>query len=210
MSRVVSGAAIAVAVAVIVSFAVIGSSQRDVTIQDLAAGDCFFLPEDDIGLSITSFSLAECDDVLKRASSGGGVAAYVLKVGTLDESSSQFPTAKDLLQMVDERCDEFALTVPAILPLVPDDGGMSLLEVHTHVSPYRQADVSSRHEWLVASPLLRAISSVGRAPRSHRGGHGIEARIAHSSRKCSPRCAESPTLRTWPHVIVRDVLSPWR
>ena len=26
---------------------------------------------------------------------------------------------------------------------------------------------------------LRAISSVGRAPRSHRGGHGIEARIAH-------------------------------
>src|SRR4029077_18719790 len=25
----------------------------------------------------------------------------------------------------------------------------------------------------------RAISSVGRAPRSHRGGHGIEARIAH-------------------------------
>ena len=50
-----------------------------------------------------------------------GVAAYVLKVGTLDESSSQFPTAKDLLQMVDERCDEFALTVPAILPLVPDE-----------------------------------------------------------------------------------------
>ncbi len=27
-----------------------------------------------------------------------------------------------------------------------------------------------------------AISSVGRAPRSHRGGHGIEARIAHSKR----------------------------
>lgn len=26
---------------------------------------------------------------------------------------------------------------------------------------------------------VRAISSVGRAPRSHRGGHGIEARIAH-------------------------------
>ena len=85
-----------------------------------------------------------------------------------------------------------------------------LLEVHTHVSPYRPADVSSRHEWLVASPVLRAISSVGRAPRSHRGGHGIEARIAHSSRKCSPRCAESPTLRTWPDVIVRDVLSPLR
>ena len=121
MSRVVGGAAIAVAVAVIVSFAVIGSSQRDVTIQDLAAGDCFFLPKDDIGLSITSFSLAECEDVLKRASSGGGVAAYVLKVGTLDESSSQFPTAEDLLHMVDERCDEFALTVPAILPLVPDE-----------------------------------------------------------------------------------------
>ena len=85
-----------------------------------------------------------------------------------------------------------------------------LLEVHTHVSPYRQADVSSLHEWLVASPKLRAISSVGRAPRSHRGGHGIEARIAHSSRKCSPHRAESRTLRMWPRVIVRDALSPWR
>ena len=83
-----------------------------------------------------------------------------------------------------------------------------LPEVHTHVSRYRQADVSPRHEWLVASPVLRAISSAGRAPRSHRGGHGIEARIAHSWRRCSPRCADSPTLQRWPRVIVQDVLSP--
>ncbi|HBU76170.1 MAG TPA: hypothetical protein DEB38_07850 [Acidimicrobiaceae bacterium] len=121
MSRVVGGAAIAVTVAVIVSFALIGSSQRDVTIQDLTVGDCFFLPENDIGLSITSFPLAECGDVLERASSGGGVAAYVLKVGVLNGSSSQFPTAEELLQMVDERCEKFVLTVPAILPLVPDE-----------------------------------------------------------------------------------------
>jgi hypothetical protein len=110
-----------VTVAVIVSFAVIGSSQRDLTIRDLTVGDCFFLSENDIGLPITSFSLAECDDVLERASSGGGVAAYVLKVGVLDGSSSQFPTPEALLQMVDERCEKFALTVPAILPLVPDE-----------------------------------------------------------------------------------------
>ena len=121
MSRVVGGAAIAVVVAVILSFAVIGSSQRDVTIQDLAVGDCFFLAEDDFGLSITSFSLADCDDVLKRATSGQGLAAYVLEVGTIDESSLQFPTAEDLLLMVDERCDEFKSTVPAVLPLVPDE-----------------------------------------------------------------------------------------
>lgn len=121
MSRIVGGAVIAVTVVAIVLFVVLGSSQRDITIQDLAVGDCFFVAEDVIGMSITSFSLAECDDVLKRASSGGGVAAYVLKVGTLDESSSRFPMAEELLQMVDERCNEFALTVPAILPLVPDE-----------------------------------------------------------------------------------------
>jgi hypothetical protein len=27
-------------------------------------------------------------------------------------------------------------------------------------------------------------------------------------RKCSPRCADSPTLQKWPRVIVQDVLSP--
>lgn len=121
MSRVVGGAAVAVTVAMIVSFALIGASQRHVTIQNLTVGDCFFLPENNIGLSITSFSLAECDDVLERASSGGGVAAYVLKVGVLHGSSSQYPTAQELLQMVDERCEKFVSTVPAILPLVPDE-----------------------------------------------------------------------------------------
>ncbi|MEC7174071.1 MAG: hypothetical protein VXW34_00535, partial [Actinomycetota bacterium] len=50
-----------------------------------------------------------------------GLAAYVLEVGTIDESSLQFPTAEDLLLMVDERCDEFKSTVPAVLPLVPDE-----------------------------------------------------------------------------------------
>jgi hypothetical protein len=126
MPRVVGGAVIAVTVIVIVSFAMIGSSQRDVTIQDLAVGDCFFLAEDDIGLSITSFLLAECDDVLERSSSGGGVAAFVLKVGILDESSLRFPSAEELLQIVDERCNEVALTVPAILPLVPDEAAWNV------------------------------------------------------------------------------------
>lgn len=120
MSRVVGVAVVAVTAALIASFAVLGSLQRDITIQDLTVGDCFFIAEDDIGMSITSFSLAECDVVIERASSGGGVAAYVLKVGILNESS-RFPASEEVLQMVDERCNEFALTVPAILPLVPDE-----------------------------------------------------------------------------------------
>ena len=107
-------------VAVVAVFALIGSQNREVTIQDLAIGDCFVLSDDDIWNGAFSFDLISCDEALDSAANGLGVAAFVLDVGRLAEAGGKYPAETELLEMVDERCDAFVEVAPSVLPLLPD------------------------------------------------------------------------------------------
>ncbi len=120
MSRLTRLGSAVLVVAVVVVSALVGSGNREVTIRNLAVGDCFMLAGDEIENGALSFELIDCDDALDSAASGLGTAAFVLEVGQLAESGAAYPMEKELLALVDERCDPFLDVAPSVLPLLPD------------------------------------------------------------------------------------------
>jgi hypothetical protein len=120
MSRLTRLGSVVLVVAVVVVSALVGSGNREVTIRNLAVGDCFMLAGDEIENGALSFELIDCDDALDSAASGLGTAAFVLEVGQLAESGAAYPMEKELLALVDERCDPFLDVAPSVLPLLPD------------------------------------------------------------------------------------------
>jgi len=120
MSRLIRLGGVGLVVAVVVVFALFGSRNREVTIRNLAVGDCFMLTGDEIENGALSFQLIDCDDALDSAASGLGVAAFVLEVGQLAEPGARYPTEKELLALADERCAPFFDVAPSVLPLLPD------------------------------------------------------------------------------------------
>ena len=120
MSRLTGLGSAVLVVAVVVVSALVGSGNREVTIRNLAVGDCFMLAGDEIENGALSFELVDCDDALDSAASGLGTAAFVLEVGQLAESGAAYPMEKELLALVDERCDPFLDVAPSVLPLLPD------------------------------------------------------------------------------------------
>lgn len=120
MSRVTRLGGFVLVVTVVGVFALIGSQNREVTIQDLAIGDCFVFSDDDMKNGALSYELVGCDEALDLAANGFGTAAFVLEVGQLAEPNATYPTETELLELVDERCDPFLEVAPSVLPLLPD------------------------------------------------------------------------------------------
>ena len=120
MPRLTRLGSVVLVVGVVVVFALVGSRNREVTIRNLAVGDCFMLTGDEIENGALSFELIDCDDALDSAASGLGIAAFVLEVGQLAESGAAYPMEKELLALVDERCAPFLDVAPSVLPLLPD------------------------------------------------------------------------------------------
>ena len=120
MSRIGRLVGVLVLFAIVVGFALVGARSREVTIQDLVVGDCFLLADNDINVGVRTLNLIPCNDALDLAAAVGGVAAYVLDVGRLAGSDAPYPTERELLALVDRKCNAFTEVSPAVLPLLPD------------------------------------------------------------------------------------------
>jgi len=121
VSRIAGLAGLVLLVVVVVTFAAIGSGSRETTMADLRAGDCFVLSTDAVESGVKVFDLIDCEDALRRASAGGGLAALVLEVGSLDTEDVEYPSDDELLLLIDERCDKYLSQSPSVLPLLPDE-----------------------------------------------------------------------------------------
>jgi hypothetical protein len=108
-------------VVVVVTFAAIGAGNREITLGDLNEGDCFVLSDDAVQTGVTVFDLIDCEQALRQAAVGAGLAALVLEVGTLGNGRNGYPPDDELLQMVDVRCNRYLSRSPSVLPLLPDE-----------------------------------------------------------------------------------------
>ena len=88
---------------------------------DLREGDCFVISTAAVEAGVKVFDLIDCEDALRRAAVGDGLAALVLEVGFLGTGFVEYPSEDDLLRLIDERCDKYLLRSPSVLPLLPDE-----------------------------------------------------------------------------------------
>ena len=121
MPRIAGLAGLVLLVVVVVTFAAIGSGSRETTMADLSEGDCFVISNDVVQVGIKVFDLINCEEALRRAAAGDGLAALVLEVGFLGTQDVAYPSEDELLRLIDERCVKYLERSPSVLPLLPDE-----------------------------------------------------------------------------------------